>query len=414
MTPERAMTPGRDVRTAGARPSDVPALRAMRLRRSYGQVVALDGVDLEVRVGEMLTLLGPSGCGKTTLLRLVAGLEAPDEGTIDIAGRRVAGPGASVPPQRRRIGMVFQDLALFPHLSVADNVAYGIRRDPDRAVRVAELLDLVNLPDAGGRMPHELSGGMQQRVAIARALAPRPDVILLDEPFSSLDAALRTQLRSDLREILRAAGATGVLVTHDQDEALTLGDRMAVMVRGRIEQCDVPEVVYGEPATPFVATFVGTTNLVHATCQAAIGLTRFGPVRITNRPAPEGRAIVVLRPEHLELEEAPDGEARGDTWRIVRRRFAGSQILLEVEARDGLRVWSEAGPRIRRLRLGDAVSVRLRDVETVAFAPSRGQPAALLESSAPAVGVGPRSSDAEPELVEPDDALSAPSEIPGL
>jgi iron(III) transport system ATP-binding protein len=306
--------------------------------------------------------------------------------------------------------MVFQDLALFPHLSVADNVGYGIRRDPDRAVRVAELLDLVNLRDAGARMPHELSGGMQQRVAIARALAPRPDVILLDEPFSSLDAALRTQLRGDMRAILRTAGATAVLVTHDQDEAMTLGDRMAVMVGGRIVQCDVPEVVYGEPASPWVATFVGTANLVHATIRAGVGLTRFGAVRITNRQAPEGRAIVVIRPEHLELDEAPDGEARGDTWRIVRRRFAGSEILLEVEARDGLRVWCEAGPHIRRLRLGDSVTVRLREVETVAFAPVR-VGAATPSDEPPIDADRPGGSVGGSESLE--DPLPAPSELPG-
>ena len=219
--------------TAAGPPAPPPALQVRGLRRTYGPIVAVDGIDLEVRTGEMVALLGPSGCGKTTALRLIAGLENPDAGTIEIAGRRVAGPGGAVPPERRRVGMVFQDHALFPHLTVADNIAYGIRRDPDRAVRVRELLELVSLPEAGHRMPHELSGGMQQRVAIARALAPRPDIILLDEPFSNLDAALRTQLRGDLREILRAAGATAVLVTHDQDEALTLGDRMAVMVRGR-------------------------------------------------------------------------------------------------------------------------------------------------------------------------------------
>jgi iron(III) transport system ATP-binding protein len=358
----------------------VPALRIAGLRRAYGPITAVDGIDLDLRTGEMLTLLGPSGCGKTTILRLVAGLENPDAGTIEIAGRRVAGPGAAVPPERRRVGMVFQDHALFPHLSVADNVAYGIRRDPDRAVRVRELLELVSLPDAGDRMPHELSGGMQQRVAIARALAPRPDVILLDEPFSNLDAALRTQLRGDLREILRAAGASAVLVTHDQDEALTLGDRMAVMVRGRIEQADAPEVVYGEPASPFVATFVGTGNLVHADCRLGAAMTRLGPIRLIGASARiEGGALAVIRPEHVELEEAPDGFAQPGAWRVVRRRFTGSEILLEVEAPDGVRLWCEAGPAVRRLRLGDAVRLRLRDVETVAFASSRaGHPATVV------------------------------------
>jgi len=358
--------------TSGPPIDPVPALRVAGLHRTYGRVRAVDGVDLELRSGEMLTLLGPSGCGKTTVLRLIAGLEAPEVGTIEIAGRRVAGPGGSVPPERRRVGMVFQDHALFPHLSVADNVGYGIRRDPDRAVRVAELLELVNLPEADERMPHELSGGMQQRVAIARALAPRPDVILLDEPFSNLDAALRTQLRGDLREILRAAGASAVLVTHDQDEALTLGDRMAVMVRGRIEQIDTPEIVYGEPASAFVATFVGTGNLLHADCRLGVGMTRLGPVRLIGPSSRMvGGALVVIRPEHVELEETPDGPAEAGAWRVVRRRFTGSEILLEVEAPDGLRLWCEAGPAVRRLRLGDAVRLHLRDVETVAFAPSR-------------------------------------------
>ncbi len=385
----------------------VPALRIAGLERVYGSIVALSGVDLEVRQAEMLTVLGPSGCGKTTVLRLVAGLEQPDAGTIEIAGRRVTGPGGSVPPERRRVGMVFQDYALFPHLSVADNVAYGIRRDPDRAVRVAELLELVNLPDAGDRMPHELSGGMQQRVAMARALAPRPDIVLLDEPFSNLDAALRTQLRGDLREILRAAGASAILVTHDQDEALTLGDRMAVMVRGRIEQCDPPEIVYGEPATPFVATFVGTGNLVHADCRLGVGMTRLGPVRLVGASARiAGGALAVIRPEHVELEEAADGPAEAGAWRVVRRRFTGSEILLEVEAADGLRVWCEAGPQVRRLRLGDSVELKLRDVMTVAFTPTRGPIAHAVVSAA---------AEAEEDPARPaDPAVPAPSDVPGV
>ncbi len=346
-----------------------PAVRVRGLGRRFGDVVAVDSVDLEVHQGEMLTVLGPSGCGKTTVLRLIAGLDTPDAGTIEIGGRRVAGGGVAIPPERRRVGMVFQDVALFPHLSVHDNIGYGLRGDPDREVRIRELLELIDLPDAGRRLPHQLSGGMQQRVAVARALAPRPDVVLLDEPFSSLDAALRTQLRGDVREILRNAGTSAVFVTHDQDEALTLGDRMAVMVRGRVEQVDAPEVVYGEPATPFVATFVGTTNLVHGEARAGFAVTRFGAVGLVGQGSGglAGRGLVVLRPEHLEVQEAPDGPASGTAWRVLRRRFAGTEILYEVAAQDGERLWVEAGHAVRRLRLGDAVDLRLREIETVFF-----------------------------------------------
>jgi iron(III) transport system ATP-binding protein len=344
------------------------AVRIRGLRRAFGTTVAVDGIDLDVRPSEMLAILGPSGCGKTTALRLIAGLETPDAGTIDIGGRRVTGPGAAVPPERRRVGMVFQDIALFPHLSVRDNIGYGLRRDPDGAVRIRELLDLIDLADSGERRPHELSGGMQQRVALARALAPRPDVVLLDEPFSSLDAAMRTQLRGDVREILRAAGTAAVFVTHDQDEALTLGDRMAVMVRGRIDQVDLPEVVYGAPATPFVATFIGTANLVTAEVRDDLAFTRIGPVRLVHRAdSSVAHGLVVIRPEHVDVEEAPDGPADPDAWRVVGRRFAGSEILFEVAATDGLRLWVEAGHAVRRLRLGDAVRLELREVESVLF-----------------------------------------------
>lgn len=370
--------------------SDAPAVRIRGLRRAFGDVVAVDDVDLDVLPGEMLTVLGPSGCGKTTVLRLIAGLDTPDAGTIEIGGRRMAGAGASIPPERRRVGMVFQDVALFPHLSVRDNIGYGLRRDPDRAVRISELLDLIDLPDAGGRMPHHLSGGMQQRVAVARALAPRPDVVLLDEPFSSLDAALRTQLRGDVREILRAAGTAAVFVTHDQDEALTLGDRMAVMVRGHVEQVGPPEVVYGEPATPFVATFVGTANLVHGTYRDGRAITRLGSVRLVGRRGADASAggLVVIRPEHVDVAEAPDGPADAGAWRVQRRRFTGTEILYDVVAGDGERLWVEAGPAVRRLRVGDAVVLRLRDVETVAFGSGHAPaPSAIADRTAGPVAV---------------------------
>jgi iron(III) transport system ATP-binding protein len=340
------------------------------IAKSFGVVTALDEFELEVRKGRILCLLGPSGCGKTTALRLIAGFERPDRGVIEIDGRRVADPGTSVPPERRRIGMVFQDFALFPHLNVRDNVGYGIRRDPDRDVRVSELLEMVGMGDEAKRYPHELSGGMQQRVAVVRALAPRPDVILLDEPFSNLDQALRTQLRVEVREILRRAHATALFVTHDQEEALTIADDVCVMSRGRVEQCAVPEILYAEPANPFVAGFVGVANLVHGECADGTARTRFGPVQLVGRRSRQvsGRALVLLRPEHFEAHEAPDGPANADYWRIVDRRFSGAELLFEVTNTAGLRIWFEAGRQVRRLTVGDTIELALReDVETVAY-----------------------------------------------
>jgi len=344
------------------------AVRLDNISKSYGTVPALDEVSLELEAGTMLALLGPSGCGKTTALRLISGFEQPDAGTVEVNGRRVASATAMVPPERRRVGLVFQDLALFPHLSVRDNVAYGIRRDPDRRVRTDELLELVGLPSDGERMPHELSGGMQQRVALARALAPRPDVLLLDEPFSSLDQAMRTQLRAEVREILREARQSAIFVTHDQGEALTVADKVAVMTRGRVLQVAPPELIYAEPATPYVATFVGVANLLPGEVRRGSAHTRFGPVPLIGPGSRElaGHGLVLLRPEHFAIVESPDGRAAGG-WEVIARRFSGSEILLELRAADGERLWVEAGSRVRHLGIGDSVSVTLREIETVAF-----------------------------------------------
>jgi iron(III) transport system ATP-binding protein len=347
----------------------VPAVRLAGVRKSFAGTVAVDDVSLELEPGTIMAILGPSGCGKTTCLRLIAGFERPDAGSVEIGGRRVASPTSMVPPERRRVGFVFQNLALFPHLAVRDNVAFGIRRDPDRGVRTDELLELVGLAADAERFPHQLSGGMQQRVALARALAPRPDVLLLDEPFSSLDRVMRTQLRGEVREILRGARQSAIFVTHDQGEALTVADRVAVMTGGRILQVAPPELIYAEPATPFVATFVGVANLVHAEVQGSIAHTRFGNVRLigptsSRRP---GAALCLLRPEHFAVVEAPDGPASRDAWEVTRRSFSGSEILIEARSGDGERIWVEVGDRVRHLGIGDRVELRLRDVETVVF-----------------------------------------------
>lgn len=364
-----ALGPGRRSASAPSPAEQDLAVRLVGLTKRYGSVAACDRLDLDVRREEMLVILGPSGCGKTTLLRCIAGFELPDEGRIEIAGRVVASPDFGFPPERRRVGVVFQDLALFPHLSIADNVAYGLRRRPDRRARVSELLELVGLAGLGDRMSHELSGGMQQRVALARALAPEPEIVLLDEPFSSLDVAHRTRLRFEVREILRRAGATAIFVTHDQDEALTIADRVAVMVRGRIAQTAPPEVLYEAPANPFVATFVGIANLVPGDLDGHVARTPLGTIALApTSPRRLGRGLVLFRPEQLQAEPVGE-EARGDArWRIIGRRFAGSEILLEVADPDGIRLWCEADVAARRLRIGELVALRLRGERTVAYA----------------------------------------------
>jgi iron(III) transport system ATP-binding protein len=249
------------------------------IRKEFGSFAALKGVSLSVRQGELVCFLGPSGCGKTTLLRIIAGLEVQSAGTIVQAGRDIT----RLPPMRRDYGIVFQSYALFPNLTVAENVAYGLvnRRMPRaaRVARVAELLELVGLPDSGPKFPAQLSGGQQQRIAIARALATSPGLLLLDEPLSALDARVRVRLRGEIRNLQRRVGITTILVTHDQEEALSMADRIVVMKEGAIEQIGTPDEVYGRPATPFVADFVGRTNLLPARRsgrdRVAVGEQRF-------------------------------------------------------------------------------------------------------------------------------------------
>ncbi|MFC3850387.1 ABC transporter ATP-binding protein [Corynebacterium hansenii] len=287
-----------------------PALSISGLCAGYDGSPVLRDIDLEVAEGELLAVLGPSGCGKTTLLRVLAGLMPATAGTVHLAGRRVVDGPSGVPPERRRVGLVPQDASLFPHLDVADNVGFGLgRRLPrlpftrrGRSVpdRVMELLEIVGIPELAHRMPSELSGGQAQRVSLARALAPNPDLVLLDEPFSALDAALRTRLRGEVREILAAHGATGLLVTHDQDEALSTADRVAIVESGRIIQCDAPEEVYSRPATAWVAGFVGTCSLLRGRVDGPIARSALGTAEVPAGTSADEVAVMV-RPEQVAL-----------------------------------------------------------------------------------------------------------------
>jgi iron(III) transport system ATP-binding protein len=346
-----------------------PALRTLGLTKHFGDVTAVDAVDLEVRDGEFLGVLGPSGCGKTTLLRLIAGFERPDAGGIEIGGRVVAGPRRLEPPERRRIGMVFQESALFPHLDVAGNIGFGLR-GTHRAARVAELVALTGLAGLQQRMPHELSGGQQQRVALARALAPNPALVLLDEPFSSLDATLRAQLRGEVREILRAAGATTVFVTHDQAEALEISDRVAIMRAGRVEQVGAPEAVYLRPVNRFVAGFVGEANFIRGEIRDGMVTTFLGRFPSTDRTIHDGTgADILLRPEQVDILPADRlAEPPGDdeVLRIERRVFHGSAVHHLLRGRDG-RELEASTPSGSALDVGTEVIARARSTDVPVF-----------------------------------------------
>lgn len=334
------------------------ALSLEGLFKSFGATPVVRGLSLDVREGEFVSLLGPSGCGKTTTLRMLAGLEHPDSGVIRIGGETVAGPGVRVPPERRGLGMVFQSYAVWPHRSVEANVAYplSLRRLPkaEIAERVREALRWVRLEAFASRMPHELSGGQLQRVALARALVSSPRVLLLDEPLSNLDAALREELRAEIAALRARLGTTMVFVTHDQAEALALSDRIAVMNRGVIEQVDAPERLYREPSTPFVAAFVGGANVF-------TGEAREGTFRCSSRDIafslPEellgstGPGTLVFRPEDVEV----GGE--GTPLPLSARLFLGHSAEYRFPVGDTLlRV---VGPPLD-IRAGQVLPVRIR------------------------------------------------------
>lgn len=337
------------------------AVRCEELTKTFRHTPAVRRINLAVQTGEILALLGPSGCGKTTTMRLIAGLERPDAGCITIGDRLVVGPGIFVPPEQRQVGMVFQNYALFPHLSVGENVAYGLKRGQDRAARVHEVLSLVDLQGMERRMPHELSGGQQQRVALARALAPRPQVLLLDEPFSGLDAGLRDQVRGDVARILRESGATVVFVTHNQDEALFLGDRVAVMNEGYVEQVARPEELYLNPASRFVAEFMGAAFFLKGVARTNGLETELGflpqPVALATGSAIEAAA----RPDDLTLAPDPNGNAR-----IVTTVYQGGNYLYEVLLPSGNVVRCQ-GPHTARYAPGTAVRVELTPGHPLAY-----------------------------------------------
>ena len=333
---------------------------ATGISKRFGSVEVLHDVDLDVAPGSVVALLGPSGCGKTTLLRILAGLERPEAGEVRLGDRVVTGPGVWVPPEKRRIGMVFQDGALFPHMSVERNVGYGIsRRDPDRASRIVEALELVGLQGLGDRVPGTLSGGQQQRVALARALAPRPTALLLDEPFSNLDTSLRVQVRAEVHALLLDLGITSVFVTHDQDEAFVLGDRVAVMSGGRIVQAATPSELYARPVSPWVATFVGDANLVSGEASGERVDTVLGSIPLAEPT--RGPVQVLVRPESVALEPGEGGVVE-----VV--EYYGHDCLYVVRTDDGAAVRSRAAAAAPALHRGDRVTLRYAGPPTVAFA----------------------------------------------
>jgi iron(III) transport system ATP-binding protein len=307
------------------------SLRLSGIRHAYGPREVLHGIDLETGPGEILCLLGPSGDGKTTLLRLVAGLEPLQAGRIELNGVVLAEPGREVPPEERRVGFVFQDYALFPHLTVAENVAFGLRRVPrgERGWQVAEALASVGLETYAGAYPHMLSGGQQQRVALARALAPRPQALLLDEAFASLDARLRDQVRDDTLHVLQTSGIPALVVTHDAEEAMFMADRIALMREGRVVQVGKPEELYLHPREPFVATFLGEVNRMPALVRGGRAETAIGQVAAGGLP--DGPAELLLRPEGLLIRPAEEGAAAV----VEACRLLGATTLVHLAVPDG-------------------------------------------------------------------------------
>jgi iron(III) transport system ATP-binding protein len=330
------------------------SLSVRGLTKAFGEGPVLAGLDLEVPTGSLTAVLGPSGCGKTTLLRLLAGFERADEGSVRLGERVLCDARTHLAPERREIGFVAQEGALFPNLDVAANVGFGLPRAQRRGERVAELLELVGLAGMAERFPHQLSGGQQQRVALARALAPAPAVVLLDEPFDALDAGLRAQVRAEVRAALREAGATALLVTHDQEEALSLADVVAVMRDGRIVQSADPRTLYRDPVDAEVALFVGEAVLLNAGLRGDHAETALGRLPVRGGPTDRQRGVAMLRPEQISCHDRPlTGSPRG---RVTATEFFGHDATARISLADGLEITARSvGHRLPRV--GDEVSI---------------------------------------------------------
>jgi len=344
--------------------SEGVAVRLEGLHRHYGPVHALDGLDLHLSPGELVALLGPSGCGKTTALRLLAGLEDADAGRVVVGDRDVTG----VPASKRDMGMVFQAYSLFPHMTARDNVAFGLRLrgvpTAQTRARAGEMLDLVGLSAQADRYAHQMSGGQQQRVALARALAIRPTVLLLDEPLSALDAKVRVQLRDEIRRIQLEVGTTTLFVTHDQEEALAVADRVGVMRAGRLEQIAAPDEVYSRPSTVFVADFVGLTNRVPGVAADGEAAVLGGRVPLLDGSPARGPVTVLLRPESIGVR----ADAAG-TGEVVTASFLGSVGRVQVRMPDGGLVLAQvATGEVAQLGTGTRVALDVRPVHALAVA----------------------------------------------
>ena len=342
--------------------SEQPIVQCHQVSKSFGGALAVRDVSLTMQPGEILALVGPSGSGKTTFLRLVAGFELPDAGTITLEGREVAGPRSWVPPQARRLGMVFQDYALFPHMTAIQNVAFGLKgwARGTRSRRAQQMLEIVRMDHLADRLPYQLSGGEQQRVALARSLAPRPLALLLDEPFSNLDPELRIQLRTEVKNILRSGNVTSIYVTHDQEEALSMGDRVVVMNSGILEQAGTPEEIFHRPQSRFVARFLGAAEFILGRATEGRVITEIGALHPNAELQPGTEVEVTVRPDDVAIRPSPTGPGR-----VVSRAFRGMHYLYGISLPSGITVHS-LQHHTTYYQQGDPVDVYLEPKQSLA------------------------------------------------